>query len=339
MTRLEKLKNDVLVGMRLHISNEAMLILENVLLNAMHGIEVIEEETLPAAVNDTNKYIIELFMARKAVKLSQKTVMAYMLTLKEFMQCINKALNKVNEADIEYYSYCKKKKGNSNTTLNNQLRNLSAFYTWMRKVKIISENPCEGIEPYAKEHKPIEYLTAIDVDQVKNGCTHSRDHAMLEFFRSTAMRKGEIPQVKISDIDFRTGKLLIYGEKAKRYRTVMLDKVALHYISKYLEERNVANDSDEALFTHIKGDQTKPLRADGIYAAIKAIARRSSIVKNVYPHIFRKTTATNICKRGGSIEAAGEYLGHAPQGVTAQHYAFRSERDVEQIFHSYVELV
>lgn len=32
--------------------------------------------------------------------------------------------------------------------------------------------------------------------------------------------------------------------------------------------------------------------------------------RRIYPHLFRKTTATNIIKRGGSAHDAGEYLGH-----------------------------
>ena len=53
----------------------------------------------------------------------------------------------------------------------------------------------------------------------------------------------------------------------------------------------------------------------------------------------RKTTATNICKRGGSDDAAGEYLGHAPKNVTGKHYTYKGDRYVEQIFHNYVEAV
>lgn len=36
---------------------------------------------------------------------------------------------------------------------------------------------------------------------------------------------------------------------------------------------------------------------------------------------------------------AGEYLGHKPQGVTARHYAFRSEDHTVKIFESYVAAV
>ncbi len=45
------------------------------------------------------------------------------------------------------------------------------------------------------------------------------------------------------------------------------------------------------------------------------------------------------CKRGGSEDAAGEYLGHAPRNVTGRHYTYKGDRYIEQIFHNYVEAV
>ena len=91
-----------------------------------------------------------------------------------------------------------------------------------------------------------------------------------------------------------------------------------------MSERNVTETSELPLFTHLKGDITRTLEDRGIYAVIKLIAQRVGIEKRIYPHLFRKTTATNIVKRGGSIDAAGEYLGHAPRNVTGKHYTYES---------------
>lgn len=162
---------------------------------------------------------------------------------------------------------------------------------------------------------------------------------MLEFLRSTAMRKGEVPLVKISDINFNTGRICIFGHKANRFRTVFLDKVALHYIKEYLLERGVSQDSDEPLFTHLRGDKGVGLDGDGIYYAIRQIAKRAGIERRVYPHVFRKTVATNMVKRGASEDAAGEYLGHAPKSVTGRHYINKTDQYVENLFHNYVEAV
>lgn len=334
-----KFKNDILVGMRTFLDSTTMTILETVIVNAMKDVEMTMSETLPAAVDDTNQYIIELFMARKAEKLSKETVKAYLGTLKDFVSIINKPLNQISDCDVECFLYRKRQLNNSNTSLNNARRNLSAFFTWMRKVKLINNNPCDGVEPFQQIEKPIEYLEVTDFELIKTGCRHKRDRAMLEFLRSTAMRKGEVPLVKISDINFSTGKITIFGHKSNRFRTVFLDKVALHYLKEYLIERGVSQSSSEPLFTRIRGNVHKALDADGIYYAIKQIAKRAGIDKRVYPHIFRKTTATAIVRRGGSESAAGEYLGHAPKNVTGRHYIGKTDQYVENIFHSYVEAV
>lgn len=338
MNAKEKLRNDILTDMRVHMDTNTLLILEKVLVQVFQGLEITKSETCPATIDNTNQYIKELFMVRKAPKLSPETAKYYLNTIDELIMTINKPLINMTESDVEFY-LMGKAKSNSNASLNNLLRNVSAFFTWMRKAKLISDNPCDGIERFTAPEKPIDHLEAQQVELLKNGCKFKRDRALIEFMRCTAMRRGEIPLVKIQDIDFRSGKLLIYGKKSHKYRTVYLDNVALHYIHEYLEERNVGENSSEPLFTYVRGDKTQALDVDGIYVAIKNIARRANIDKNVYPHIFRKTAATNIVKRGGSDELAGEYLGHAPRNVTARHYTYKDEQHVERIFHDFVEAI
>lgn len=338
MDTKERVRNDILVGMQIHLDTCTMSILDAVIVKAVQNVDMVETSTLPATLDDTNRYILDLFDVKKSPKLSPMTVKYYKSTLSEFMALVNKPLNKVTESDVEYY-LMRKKQNNTNASLNNLRRNLSAFFTWMRKEKLVSDNPCDGVDPYQVVDKPIDHMEATEVEKLKLGCKHKRDRALIEFMRSTAMRRGEIPNVKINDIDFRSGKLVIFGEKTQKYRTVFLDNVAMHYIQEYLKERGVSDNSKEPLFTHVRGDKTKALDADGVYASIKDIAARAGMDRRVYPHLFRKTTATNICKRGGSVDAAGEYLGHAPRNVTDRHYTYKGDRHVEQIFHSFVEAV
>lgn len=212
MNTKERVRNDILVGMRMHLDTCTMQVLDAIIVKAIQNVEMTETSTLPATLDDTNQYIMQLFDTKKAPRLSPKTVEFYKSTLNEFMVLINKPLNKIVESDVEYYLQVKRP-CNTNASLNNLRRNLSAFFTWMRKEKIISENPCDGIEPYTIVEKPIDHMEATDMEKLKNGCAHARDRALIEFMRSTAMRRGEVPLVKICDIDFRNGKLVIFGEK------------------------------------------------------------------------------------------------------------------------------
>lgn len=339
MTRIEKLKNDILIGMRIYLDSNTMNILESVIVRSLQGIDIVELETVPATIDNTNEYILNLFMVRKAPKLSKETVNFYMGTMHEFLALIEKPLTQISETDIEYFLMIKQQRGNKNTTLNNQRRNLSAFFTWMRKAKLLTENPCEGIEPYKEIEKPVDHLEAIESEILKSGCKHKRDRALIEVLRCTAMRVGEVPLVKVSDVDIHTGKIVIFGHKGQRYRTVYLDDVALKYVRDYLDERGVPYNSKEPLFTYLRGNKQKVLSKEGIYASVKSIARRSNLDRNVYPHLFRKSCGTSIVRRGGSDNDAELYLGHAKKGVTAKHYIHTDETQVYDTFRHFVAAV
>ncbi len=131
-----------------------------------------------------------------------------------------------------------------------------------------------------------------------------------------------------------TGKITVYGRKTRKYRTVLLDDMALKYLNIYLESRDNP-DPDEQLFA-LKPD--RKLIARDIYDTSHYLAQKTQI-KKLHPHVFRSTCAANVCKRGGSEEMAGIYLGHTPRTVTGKHYTYRFEQFTEDIFNKYVKAV
>jgi len=338
MTAKEKVKNDIMLRMQYHLDANAMAILGNVLVQVLSDVEIVEMETLPASVDDTNKYIIELFKMQKAPKLSEKTVAYYLDTIYKLIINTGKPLTKINRMDIERYLLSLQNTNNA-TSLNNQRRNISAFFTWMRKSHIVLENPCEAIDSYKEINKPIDHLEPEDFEQLKGGCLYKRDRAMIEFLRSTALRVGEVENVKVSDIDWRTGQIMVYGKKNRTYRPVYLDSVALKYLKDYIDERNIQLNSTQSLFTSVKGEQGVALSTTGIRSAIWSIQKRADMSRRIYPHLFRKSTGTNIVRRGGSVHDAGEYLGHKDRSTAGQHYVFIDNGHTQEIFRRFVATV
>lgn len=337
MTTKEKIKNDMLIALRVHLSGQQMTILENVIDEIFYNIEIEEKTTDLATYDTTNEYVINLFLAKKATKLSEKTVNQYIRSIRELCNTINKPLTKIDENDIERFLILYKRRGNVNRTVNNCKRFISAFYTWMRKTKLVTNNPCENIDKFKEAAQKIEHLEPEQWEQLKNGCVCTRDRALLEFLRCTAMRDGEVPLVKVRDIDWQDGKIMIYGEKSSKYRIVCIDRVAKKYLRKYLEERGISENSAEPLFAHKR--KVAALSKSGIYGQIKKIAERADMNVNVYPHLIRKTTATNIIKRGGNIAEVGDYLGHADNNTAGQYYAYRGEDYIKSIFNSRIAAV
>ena len=61
MNAKEKLRNDILTDMRVHMDTNTLLILEKVLVQVFQGLEITKSETCPATIDNTNQYIKELF--------------------------------------------------------------------------------------------------------------------------------------------------------------------------------------------------------------------------------------------------------------------------------------
>lgn len=339
MDRKDILKKEILLSMRNHIDSNVYTMLENVLTEKFYNVDVNEKnENLPATRDINNEYILILYEIDKCNELSGKTLTAYMDTVKEFLRYVDKPLFNVTNEDVTMYLLRKKKENVVHTTLNNKRRNLHSFYNWMVAKQFMSINPVDDTMKFKEVKKPVDFMTPVEFDQLKNGCKNVRERAMIEYLRCTASRKGEIPNVKINQINWMEGSILIYGEKTSEYRTVLIDGICKKYLMEYItKDRGLQLDSDEYVFTHLRGDKTAPLSSAGIYNSIRTIAKRAGITRRIYPHLFRKTNATNIVRRGGSETDAGFYLGHKPAGVTATHYIGHTEDYRKDIFKKYVE--
>ena len=77
MDKKEELKNNIMLKMRYHLDSQKLDLLGVVLTDELTKVEVEAPETEIATVDNTNDYIMELSMLKKAPKLSDKTVRQY----------------------------------------------------------------------------------------------------------------------------------------------------------------------------------------------------------------------------------------------------------------------
>ena len=157
MDKKEELKNNIMLKMRYHLDSQELDLLGVVLTDELTKVEVDAPETELATVDNTNEYIMDLFMLKKAPKLSDKTVRQYMDAVRRLTDYCQKPLTRITSMDVDGWLNSIKS-CNSNTSLNNQRRHLSAFFTWMRKSKIVTENPVESVEIYPEIQKPVDHM-------------------------------------------------------------------------------------------------------------------------------------------------------------------------------------
>lgn len=316
--------NNVIVKMAEHVSKEILAILEQVITAELVRVNVEEITTLPAEwhsdKDQENRRILELFVFKKKIK--DNTKAAYLASVKRLVTLIDKPLTQIDESDITYYLMWYERGRNGRirpqaSTMNNERRFLSAFFSWMRKEKMISDNPVESIEPMRVVRKPIDYFRPEEVARMRDACRNSRERALVEVLRSTGARVGELVDIELNQIDWRTGDIMILSEKSDRYRTIYLDADARHYLKKYLDERK---DGSKYLFPRSRAPYGK-MTTCGIRNVFKEIGARAGVQCRVYPHKMRKTLGMNLKNRGVDIGTIQEIMGHASPAVTAEYYA------------------
>ena len=233
--------NNVLVAMSLYIMEQQTLtILQNVMQQELVRVNMEEITTLPVErkddISQRNQYIIQLFLIKKR-DLARGTKENYLNSIRRLLTEIStKSLDQMDTTDIDWYlsryeirNVSSGGKKNQPSTYNNERRFLSAFFTWMRLEKLITDNPAESIPAKKVPIKPIDYYSPEESARLRDACKNIRERALLEVLRSTGARIGEIAEITLDQIDMRTGDIWIQGEKGGRYRTIYLDDDARHY--------------------------------------------------------------------------------------------------------------
>ena len=154
-----------------------------------------------------------------------------------------------------------------------------------------------------------------------------RDRAILITLYDSAMRIDELLSIELKDVslDGKFPGILLHGKGNKERRISLSDKTVGH-LKQYLQNFHANSPKDAALFYTTIKDVTDAMSPGNVRRLIKqytdiARANCSDMPKSVYPHMFRRTRATNLYQDGVAIELVSTILGHAQVETTKTHYA------------------
>ncbi len=175
--------------------------------------------------------------------------------------------------------------------------------------------PCKRIQ---REKKVLseEALSAIlsTPPQTRRGL---RDRTILVTMYDSAVRLNELLTIKLGDItldgDFPS--VFING-KGNKERMVQLTEKTVSHLKEYIRVFHMNSPRDAFLFsTTIKG-KTDKMSHGNVQRLLKRYAEEAREVcpdmpESVYPHMFRRTRATNLYQDGIALELVSTVLGHA----------------------------
>ncbi|MBR5583208.1 MAG: tyrosine-type recombinase/integrase, partial [Lachnospiraceae bacterium] len=260
-------------------------------------------------------------ISRKVEGFAEGTLYNYEKGLYNFFKAVQKSPQEVTSVDVRVYLYkYQEERGVTNRSLDKQRSYLSSFFKWAEVEGYIEKNPMSGIKQIKWDAKEKAPCTQVDLEYLRMACDNPKHRAILELFYSSGCRIAELANLKISDIDFKNGTVLLFG-KGKKYRTSFLNAKAEVALKEYLAAR--VDDSD-ALFVSDRRPY-KPMQVDGIRRIIRLMeeATKDNLSVHVTPHIFRHTLATTMIENGADVTSVQQVLGHSNINTT-MIYAHKS---------------
>lgn len=318
----EKLKNDLLLMLDKNADVDILRKLEPKIDIILSNYEVKKRKTeiIPYG-SDIPETVENYIVSKKISGLSDKTLYLYLMVLTDFFRTIQKKPENVTASDIRIYLYKYQKEHEiSNRTLDCRRTIICSYFNWMASEEYICKNPAINITPIKYERKHKKAMSQLDLEKVRLSCKTKREKAIVEVLYSTGCRVTELERLNISDVNFETKEIILFG-KGDKHRVSYLNAKAEVALKDYLNERT---DNNPALFVYDRKPYGR-LKKSGIEFIIRNMMKRTSgVTTHVTPHVFRHTTATIALNRGMSVVDVSRLLGHRRLDTTMEYITANS---------------
>jgi len=192
---------------------------------------------------------------------------------------------------------------------------IKSFYKFLLLEDAIETDPTSLLEtprigrklPEVLNHEEVkEILAQIDLSTPAG----RRTKAMLEVPYGCGLRVSELTELRLSHVYFDQEFVRVFG-KGNKERLVPIGRIALKEIRNYLPDRNslpkIERDHEDILFLNRRGRRLSRVM---VFTMIKDLVSAAGIKKNISPHTFRHSFATELIDRGADLRAVQEMLGH-----------------------------
>lgn len=205
------------------------------------------------------------------------------------------------------------------------LANVRHLFRWLVKHNHLGADPSSGLELPRLPRKTLpQALTLAEVEQVLGvldlGHPYElRDRAVLEVLYSTGLRRMEVRNLGVYDLDTTHGTLFVRQGKGRKDRVVPIGDRALAWVGKYLDEVRphlLVDPRQNALFLNNLGG---PLSLEGLTARVRRYFDRAGINRGGACHLFRHTMATLMLENGADIRYIQAMLGHESLETTERY--------------------
>lgn len=288
---------------------------------------------------EKNKQFFKDYL-EKEKNYSFHTVNAYCNDLLEFERFIRMHFEQENIDDVNYSqirSWIVEMidGGISASSVNRKISSLKAYYKFLLRTKQMTASPLLKHKALKSPKKIQIPFSEKELDDVlvrvvyPDGFVGLRDKLVIDLFYTTGIRRAELIQLKVADVDLFNGTLKVLGKRSKERILPVLPIVSKQIIA-YLQERVnlevIVN--PEFFFLTQKGVK---LSDSLVYRLINNYFSDVSEKVKKSPHILRHTFATHLLNNGADLNSVKELLGHSSLAST-QVYTHSSLSELKKVY-------
>ena len=264
----------------------------------------------------------EFYLDRQARNLAPKTLLWYTHALTHWQTYATEQgithTDRITPSHVRRFLVRLTEQGHNAGGVANIYGAVKAFINWyaseaappawqnpLRKVK----NPKRPEEPL--DPLPIAHFRAMLAQCTPRTFSGDRDRALLLMLLDTGLRKAELTDLTVGDLNLSTGAVFVRSGKGRKPRTVFVGINTKRALLAYLRHRGKP-EQEAGLWVHVDTGRTLTK------AGVREIVRRRAVqagVPDTGLHAFRRAFAIAYLRNGGDVVTLQRLLGHSSLAV------------------------
>lgn len=258
----------------------------------------------------------------RSKRYSENTISVYLDAAKSLLVFFNqKALNEITNDDVILYNNNYILKNNLSASYQNQIVSaIKLFFTTVQDRKI----EIESIHRPKRAKVLPNVLSKGEIKLILEAHSNIKHRAMLCLIYSCGLRRRELIDLKLADIDSKRDIVIIKQAKGKKDRIAPLSPKVLELLRDYYKNYKPGVWLFEG---QVKGEQYSE---QSLQCVLKQAIKKAGITKPVSLHWLRHSYATHLLESGTDLRYIQELLGHS-RSRTTEIYTHVSTKSLQQI--------
>jgi site-specific recombinase XerD len=247
-------------------------------------------------------YLSKLELKRYA----NNTIRTYVIFFERFINYYSSIdLHAINEIHIREYLKILIRQQKSNSYINQVINSIKFYY----EVVLGMPNRFYEVERPRKEYKLPTVISKEDVLALIEQTNNIKHRCIVELLYGSGLRRNELLNLKIEDIDSKRMLVRVKQAKGKKDRITLLSHNALKDLRSYYKTWK----PKEYLF---EGQKRGKYSGQAVNNVVKKSASNAGIRIPVTPHMLRHSFATHLLEAGVDLRQIQVLLGHQSSKTT-----------------------